>query len=115
MSSTKRLLLTALTIGILAAGAGLLVLRRPSCPGTNWLNFDLSCRVVDVRLDGTALIESFDADTNELRLYVRRNGKDLQIEHPNGKVKNFKNALRDNELKFNPRDEQSLLVNGSLP
>ena len=51
--------------------------------------------------DGTYLIEYFDADTNELRLYLRHDGKDLQIEHPYGKVKNFKDAVLENQLKFN--------------
>lgn len=114
MTLNKRVLLPALAIGILAVGASIWVLRRPSCPSAGWLNFDVTCRVMDARSDGTYLIEYFDADTNELRLYLRHDGKDLQIEHPYGKVKNFKDAVRENQLKFNPRDKRSLLVNGEV-
>lgn len=114
MTRGKKVLLTTLAIGILAVGASIWSLKRPSCPGTYWLNFDVTCRVADVRSDTTHLIEYFNADTNELRLYLRHDGKYLQIEHPDGKVKNFKDALRENELKFNPRDDRSLLVNGEV-
>ena len=114
MILSKKVLLTALVIGILAVGASIWLLRRSSCPGAYWLNFDVTCRVLDVRSDNTYLIEYFDADTNELRLYLRHGGKDLQIEHPHGKVKNFKDALSENQLKFNPRDGRSLLVNGEV-
>ena len=69
---------------------------------------------MDVKSDGTYLIEYFDADTNELRLYLRDTRKDIQIEHPDGKVKNFKDGLRENQLRFNPRDDRSLLVNGEV-
>jgi hypothetical protein len=112
MTLSKKRFLTVLTIGILAVGASIWLLKRPGCPGAGWLNFDVTCRVLDVRSDGTYLIEYFDADTNELRLYLRHGRKDLQIEHPYGKVKNFKDALRENDLKFDPRDDRSLLVNG---
>jgi hypothetical protein len=114
MTISKKGLLTALAIGILAVGASIWLLRRPSCPGTYWLNFDVTCRVLDVRSDSTFLIEYFDADTNELRLYLRDNPRDLQIEHPYGKVKNFKDAVRENQVKFNPSDDGSLLVNGEV-
>jgi hypothetical protein len=60
------------------------------------------------------LYEYFDTDTNELRLYLRDSQRDLQIEHPYGKVKNFNAAVSENELKFNPREDQSLLVNGEV-
>jgi hypothetical protein len=114
MKTRKKLLLAAVGIGILAVAATIWVWARPSCPGAQWLNFDVTCRVVDVRRDSTCLIEYFDADTNELRLYLRHGGKDLQIEHPDGKVKNFKNVISENEIKFNPRDARSLLVNGEV-
>src|SRR6266850_2336880 len=112
MTLGKKGLLTALALAIVAVGASIWVLRRPNCPGTSWLNFDVTCRVLDVRSDSTYLIEYFDSDTNELRLYLRHGGKDLQIEHPSGKVKNFKNALRENDLRFDPRNDRCLLVNG---
>ena len=114
MTLSMKALLTALAIGILAVGASIWLLRIPSCPGTYWMNFDVTCRVLDVRSDGTDLLEYFDPDTNELRLYLRTNRKNLQIEHPYGKLKNFKDALRENQLKFNPRDDLSLLVNGEV-
>jgi hypothetical protein len=114
MTLSKKVLLTVLAVGILAVGASIWLLRRPSCPGAYWLNFDVTCRVLDVRSDSTSLIEYFDPDTNELRLYLRYNRKDLQIEHPSGKVNNFKDAIRENQLKFNPRDDRSLLVNGEV-
>lgn len=114
MTLGKKVLFTGFAIGVLAVGASLYLLRRPSCPGAYWLNFDVTCRVADIRSDGTSLIEYFDADTNELRLYLRESRKDLQIEHPYGKVKNFKDAVRENELKFDPRDDRSLRVNGEV-
>lgn len=114
MTLGKKVLFTVFAIGVLAVGASLWLLRRPSCPGAYWLNFDVTCRVVDTRSDSTSLIEYFDADSNELRLYLRDSRKDLQIEHPYGRVKNFKDALGENELKFNPRNDQSLLVNGEV-
>lgn len=110
MTFSKKALLSVLAIGILTVGASIWLLRRPNCPST--YNFDVTCRVVDVRTDGTSLIEYFDADTNELRLYLRQGGQYLQIEHPDGKVTNFKDALRDNQLKFDSRDDRTLLVNG---
>jgi hypothetical protein len=114
MTRSKKVLWTGLAIGTLAAAASIWLLRKPNCPGAYWLNFDVTCRVLDVRSDSTYLIEYFDADTNELRLYLRQGGKDLQIEHPDRKVKNFKEALSENQLKFNPRDDRSLLVNGEV-
>lgn len=109
----KKALLPALAIGVLAIG-GLWMLRRSSCPESYWLNFDATCRVVDVRSDGTDLIEYFDPDTNELCLYLQRDRQYRQIEHPYGKVKTFKAQLRDNEIKFNPRDDGSVVVNGEI-
>src|SRR5258705_3566454 len=112
MILSKKVLLSAFAIGILGVGASIWLLRRSSCPGSNWLDFDVTCRVLDVRSDGTDLIEYFDYDTNELRLYLRHNRSDREIEHPDGKVKNFVDALLENDIKFNPREDRSLLVNG---
>jgi hypothetical protein len=64
--------------------------------------------------DGTYLVEYFNSDTNELTLYVQHNGKDSQIEHPYGKVKDFKAVLIENEVKFNPENDRILLVNGEV-
>ncbi|MGH9959101.1 MAG: hypothetical protein ACREBC_18550 [Pyrinomonadaceae bacterium] len=110
----KKMLFSFVAIGVLAVGASIWLLRRPSCPGAYWLNFDVTCRIADSRSDGKFLIEYFDPDTNELRLYLRDNHRDLQIEHPYGKVKNFKDVVSENDLKFNPRDGRSLLVNGEV-
>lgn len=112
MKFNKKAILVAVTIAILGVGASIWTFGKPRCPGAHWLNFDVTCRVTDVRSDSTYLIEYFDPDTNDLRLYIRQGGKDIQIEHPYGKVKNFKNTVRDNEIKFNPRDDRTLLVNG---
>lgn len=109
----KTKLLLALAIGIFAI-AGFMWMRRSDCPGSGFLNFENTCRVVDTRSDNTSLIESFDPDTNDLRLYLRRDGNDQQIEHPYGKVKNFKAAVRENEIRFNPADSGSVLVNGEV-
>lgn len=110
----KKLLLTAVAVGTLAVGAGVWMIAGSRCPGASWLNFEATCRVLDVSTDGTSLIEYFDPDTNELRLYLRHNRQDRQIEHPYGKVKNFKSALRENQLKFNTQDDRTLLVNGEI-
>ena len=48
------------------------------------------------------------------RLYFRHDGQYRQIEHPYGKVKNFKPAIRDNDIKFNPHDDKTVLVNGEI-
>src|SRR5687767_526432 len=104
MMTLKKVLLPALAIGFLALGS-IWMLRRSSCPESYWLNFDVTCRALDVRSDSTELIEYFDLDTNELRLYLRRDRQYQQIEHPYGKVKTFKAELRDNDIKFNPRDD----------
>ena len=114
MILSKKVVLTALTVAGLALGAILWRVTSSSCPDSNWFNFDVTCRVLDVRSDNTDLIEYFDPDTNELRLYLRHDEKYRQIEHPYGKVKNFKLAIRDNEIKFNPRDDRTVLVNGEI-
>ena len=110
---SKRILLLALVIGIVGIAGGMW-LRRSDCPGSGWLNFEVTCRVVDVRPDNTKLIESFDPDTNDLRLYLRHNGDYRRIEHPYGRVKNFKAAVRENDIRFNPADNGSVLVNGEV-
>ena len=110
---SKRTLLLALVIGVFGIAGGMW-LRRSDCPGAGWVNFEVTCRVLDVRPDNTTLIESFDPDTNDLRLYLRHDGKYRQIEHPYGKVKNFKAAVRENVIRFNPVDNGSVLVNGEV-
>ena len=109
----KRILLLALLIGVFGI-VGVMWLRRSGCPGSGWLNFEVTCRVVDVRSDNTKLIETFDPDTNDLRLYLRDDGDYQRIEHPYGRVKNFKAAVRENDIRFNPADNGSVLVNGEV-
>lgn len=108
-----RKILFALVIGVFAV-AGFIWLKRSGCPGSGWLNFEVTCRALDVRSDNTSLIESFDPDTNDLRLYLQRDGNYQELEHPYGKVKNFKAAVRENDIRFNPADNASVLVNGEV-
>ena len=109
---SKSILLLALVIGVFVfAGVWL---ERSDCPESSLLRFEVTCRVLDVRSDKTKLIESFDPDTNDLRLYLRDAEEDRRIEHPYGKVKNFKDAVRENDIRFNPADKGSVLVNGEV-
>ena len=84
------------------------------CPLSHKLNPDMSCSVVDSKQDGTLLIEHFNSDTNELKLSIHSNGRITWINHPHGKVKSFKDSLKDNRIKFNPQDDTTLLVNDEL-
>lgn len=108
-----RKILLALAIVVFAV-AGFMWLRRSDCPASSWLNFEVNCRTLDVRSDNTSMIESFDPDTNDLRLYLQHDGDYREIEHPYGKVKNFKPAVRENDIRFNPKDNASVLVNGEV-
>jgi len=81
---------------VLGTCTSIWLIRKTGCSATYWLNPDVTCRVLDAKEDGTALIQYFNADTNELRLYIQQNGKDVQIEHPHGKVKDFKDVLSQN-------------------
>ena len=114
MSLGRKVLLCGIVIGVLGLCTSIWLIRRTGCSDTYWLNPDVTCRVLDAKENGTYLIQYFNADTNELRLYVQRNRKDVQIEHPHGKVKDFKDVLSQNELRFNSRDDRSLLVNGEV-
>ncbi len=108
-----RKILLALVIGVFAV-AGFMWLRRSDCPGSSWLNFEVRSRTLNVRSDNTSLIESFDPDTNDLRLYLKHDEDCREIEHPYGKVKNFKAAVIENDIRFNPADNGSVLVNGEV-
>lgn len=109
----KRLSKRILLLALIVIGVGMW-LRRSDCPDSRWVNFEMTCRVLDVRSDNTKLIESFDPDTNDLRLYLRSDRDYQRIEHPYGKVKNFKAAVRENDIRFNPADSASVLVNGEV-
>ena len=112
MKTRSKRILLALVIGVVVIAG--VWLRRSDCPESGLLKFEVTCRVLDVRSDNTKLIESFDPDTNDLRLYLRDAGDDRRIEHPYGKVKNFKVALKENDIRFNPADNGSVLVNGEV-
>jgi hypothetical protein len=110
---TRRVLLVSgVVIAIVASVTWLL--RRPGCSVTQRLNPDVACRVLDVRQDGVYLVEYFNADTNELCLYIQTKRRDSEIEHPSGKVKAFNPTLRENKVTFNPGDERTLLINGEV-
>lgn len=87
--------------------------KRRDCSLIGQLNLDIPCRITDNR-DGKELVEYFDIDNNELKLYIRQNGHDRLIEHPNGRVKIYHDKVDDNAIKFNPADENTLLVNGEV-
>lgn len=107
------LVLIFLSISLLAVTT-IWLRRQPGCSFGYWLNPDVVCRIVDSRNDGKYLLEYFNSDTNEIRLYVQQNGKDLLIEHPYGKVRGYKEVIDQNIIKFNPNDEETLLVNGEI-
>lgn len=113
MIARKRLLtlVICLLIGLLTIAVWLQ--KRAGCSVGYWMNPDMVCRVLDIK-DGKYLIEYFNSDTNEIRLYIQQNGKDLLIEHPYSKVKSYKEAINQNIIKFNPNDEGTLLVNGEI-
>ena len=75
------------------------------------LNYDVKCRTCDVA-DERRLIESFNIDTNELRLFVTDSGRDIEILHPDGYVTHFEGKIDTNVVKFDPSDDDFLLVNG---
>jgi hypothetical protein len=77
------------------------------------LNPDVSCRITDSR-EGKTLVEYFNIDTNELKLYIRQDGHDRLIEHPDGRVKTYHDKIDENTIKFNPADENTLVVNGEV-
>jgi hypothetical protein len=90
------------------------LLRKPGCSVTSRLNPDVVCRVVDVRSDGAHLVEYFNTDTNDLRLYIQTSVQNSEIQHPHGILKTFKPTLGENKMTFHPGDQRSLLVNGEL-
>ena len=114
MVTPKRMVFVAATLLLLAIGTGIWLKRQPGCSISYRFRTDVTCRVLDVRNDGAYLLQSFDGDTNELHLFVQQNQRDLQIEHPYGKVKNFSPVLERNEVKFNSDNYQTLLVNGEV-
>jgi hypothetical protein len=114
MVTRKRLVFVGAVLLLLAIGTAIWLQRQPGCPISYRFRPDVTCRVLDVRDDGAYLLQYFDADTNDLRLFVQQNRRDLQIEHPYGKVKSFSAVLDRNEVKFNRDNYQTLVVNGEV-
>lgn len=112
MVTRKRMAFVGAVLLLLAIGTGIWFQRRPGCSISYRFRPDVTCRVLDVRDDGAYLLQYFDSDTNGLRLFLQQNHRDLQIEHPYGKVKNFSAVLERNEVKFNRDNYQTLVVNG---
>jgi hypothetical protein len=113
MLNRRKLLLTSALVSTALLIVGVLWLRtRPGCSLRARLNPDVICRTLDVREDGTYLIQYFDTDTNALTLYLQQNGRDIEIDHPQGKVKNFSARLDQNQIKFSRSDYKTLIVNG---
>ncbi len=110
----RPLLLIGVFLALSVIAGSVWLLNKPGCSATYWLNPDLTCRILDVKADGTYLLEYFNSDTNDLRLYLQQNRRDSQIEHPDGKVKNFSAVLSENQIKFNPDNDRTLLVNGEV-
>lgn len=81
-------------------------------PCSSVINPDVNCRLCDEKKDGTQLVEFFDSDTNEFKLFIYNSEQEIQIEHPHGKVENFKEIVSSNSIKFDLTDSKFLIVNG---
>lgn len=95
-----------------------LVFAASSCSRTERLcrftvNPDISCRVCDSDKNGRKLIEFFDRDTNELRLFIStQSSDDEEIVHPRGQVVQFYSEVSRNLIKFDTTDPAFIVVNG---
>jgi hypothetical protein len=58
------------------------------------------------------LVEYFNADTNDLQLYLQESERDVLIRHPYGHVNSFSEHLNSNEIKLDRTDPNYLIVNG---
>ncbi len=85
--------------------------RMKGCSLTYRLNPDLTCQIRDEKGE-RVLVEYFNLDTNELRLYLQQDGKDVLIEHPYGLMNNYSSNVNANDIKIDRSDERYLLVNG---
>jgi hypothetical protein len=81
------------------------------CSFSSNFNPEIACHVHD-EAEERVLIEYFDVDTNELRLYIQKEGVDTLIEHPYGKVSRFSPNLQANEIRLDRSDSRFLIVNG---
>jgi hypothetical protein len=43
---------------------------------------------------------------------MQQSGRDIEIEHPQGKVKTFSARLDQNQIKFSRNNYKTLIVNG---
>ena len=76
------------------------------------LNPDILSRVTD-KVSDRKLVEYFNRDTNQFELVIYFDNRQIVwIEHPYRKVKQFKEAVNDNEIKFHPTNGNLLIVNG---
>ena len=69
------------------------------------------CKVKD-RQGNRVMVEHADLDISYLALSIHENGKTRWVQHPNGKVANFSDALDENSITFDPADRKFLQVNG---
>lgn len=76
------------------------------------LNPDVTCRVCDENEERGKLIEFFDSDTNELRLFVVSRNSEVEIVHPYGLASGVGNKVKENVIVFDPNNHTQLLVNG---
>jgi hypothetical protein len=114
--SSWRISMLKNNFALLLIVASLAMLGVPSCNKTGcsnfyWLNYDMTCRVRDSN-NGRVLVEYFDLDTNELRLYLQQNGEETPIEHPFGVIQSYGGNIGENVIKFDPTSPENLLVNG---
>lgn len=107
MKLAKYFLLISVTVWLSAASCS-----NSRNPCAFNINPEVSCRLCDKSADGTELIEYFNADTNDLRLFVISSKQEIEVVHPVGKVSNFRNKIDSNQIVFDPSDSQYLIVNG---
>lgn len=58
------------------------------------------------------LLEYFNADTNELRLFIVSSDGEVEIEHPKDRVSVFYDQLARNKIQFVSGETSVLLING---
>lgn len=76
------------------------------------LSPDVTCRVCDENAERGKLLEYFNSDTNELRLFVVSRNSEAEIIHPYGIVSGVSNKVNENIIVFDPNNNDLLLVNG---
>ena len=75
------------------------------------LNPDTICRTCDLENKGRKIVEYFNSDTNDLRLFIVSNGNETEINHPLGLMDGVHDKINSNKIKFDPADSTYLLVN----